>query len=53
MIWLIFVIPVVIICSIAIYFEKKSGAVPPDTNKGNHNAETIASNNDKNNFGGL
>jgi hypothetical protein len=53
MIWLIIVIPVVIVCGIAIYYEKKTGAVPPDTNKGNHNVESITSNSDKGNFDGL
>lgn len=30
MIWLYFLIPVVIICALALYFEKKSGMSPPD-----------------------
>jgi hypothetical protein len=32
MIWLYFLIPVLIICAIAVYFEKKSWMVPPDEN---------------------
>lgn len=33
MIWLFLLIPVVIIGSIAVYFEKKSGMTQPDENK--------------------
>ena len=33
MIWLYILIPVFIIGGIAIYFEKKSGMIPPDENK--------------------
>ena len=33
MIWLYILIPVVILGGIAIYFEKKSGATPPDERK--------------------
>ena len=32
MIWLYILIPVVIIGGIAVYFEKKSGMIPPDEN---------------------
>jgi hypothetical protein len=52
MIWLIFIIPLAIICGIAIYFSKKTGAIPPDTNTGNHNIETLAERNNLNNSGG-
>jgi|GEM_PF-1378114 len=32
MIWIYILIPVVIIGGIAVYFEKKSGMIPPDEN---------------------
>ncbi|MCM3410410.1 hypothetical protein [Metabacillus litoralis] len=40
MIWLLFLIPLSIVITLAIYFDKKTGAVPPDVNKGNHNVES-------------
>ena len=33
MIWLYMLIPIVLIGGIAVYFEKKSGMIPPDENK--------------------
>lgn len=52
MIWLIFLIPLGILCTVAIYFSKKTGAVPPDVNQGNHNIETETIRNQFNNGGG-
>ncbi|WP_226671087.1 hypothetical protein [Metabacillus litoralis] len=40
MIWLIFLIPLSILVTFALYFSKKTGAVPPDVKKGNHNIES-------------
>ncbi|MFD2214633.1 hypothetical protein [Metabacillus endolithicus] len=40
MIWLLFLIPLSIVITLALYFDKKTGAVPPDVNKGNHNVES-------------
>lgn len=40
MIWLLFLIPLSIVITLAIYFDKKTGAVPPDVNKGNYNVES-------------
>ena len=52
MIWLIFLIPLSILIIISIYFSKKTGAVPPDVNKGNHNVESDTIRNQFNNTGG-
>ncbi|UGB28904.1 hypothetical protein [Metabacillus sp. B2-18] len=52
MIWLIFLIPLSIVITFAIYFDKKTGAVPPDVNKGNHNVESEVMGNQYNHLNG-
>lgn len=51
MFWLYFLIPVFIICAIAVYFEKKSGMVPADESKQEEKLHEVTKQNGMNSNG--